>query len=236
MTDAEVQKAQSDAHRDAIAIGGIIAILLIRKNRRRVTFDSATLRFFVDGQPVSLDAIRQSLEKLYLRQAAVINRATDELTSGTITVDEWLEQMRAVTASTHTIAGAMAAGSIATALALSTVRNRIDEQWLFLSRFADDLGTTAPDKQISPRRAQVRARSYLQAARITFASIELAVRKHAGNTEAKRVLTMAEHCVNSLAASGCLELARLSWMPIDEMVPIGQATCGRYCKCFIVYR
>jgi hypothetical protein len=77
----------------------------------------------------------------------------------------------------------------------------------------------------------------MQAVHLTFSNIEQQVRTALGNdTEAKRILRASEHCHNSIHLPGCLELARLSWMPIDEMTPIGEATCGVWCKCFIVYR
>jgi hypothetical protein len=233
MTDAEKQKVHTDAERDAAIIGGIISILLLRRNRRRVRFDSHSLQFIVDGRPVRVESIRQGLEQMANRQTAQINRVTDQLTAGQITVDQWLEEMRRIVGSSHSIAAALSLGTVGAALASQIVVRNIDREWQFAENFAADIRKQKPDIM---RRARSRARSYLSAARITFSSIDLAVHKAVGYKFARRRLTLAEHCTNSDGFRGCLELAALGWMDIDKMVPIGHATCGNFCKCFIEYK
>jgi hypothetical protein len=255
MTDAEKQKTHQDAERDAAVIGGIIALLLLRRNQRRVRFDSHNLAFIVDGKPVGVTAIRDGLERMANRQTAVINRVTDELIAGKITVEQWLEEMRRAIGTSHSIAGALSLGSLALALASQTVVRNIDREWTYAEGFARDIrrsqqsavsgsGTGAATalariptaKPDILRRARSRARSYLSAARITFWTIDLAVHKAVGYKEARRLLTTAEHCTDTDLTHGCLELEAKDWIDINEMVPIGHATCGRFCKCFIQYR
>jgi hypothetical protein len=82
-----------------------------------------------------------------------------------------------------------------------------------------------------------RAKSYVRAAHITFANVELEVYKTLDfYDEARRVLRAAEHCRDTELTPGCLELAAQGWMPVDQMTPIGDATCMQWCRCYIEYR
>jgi hypothetical protein len=257
MTEAEKQQVHRDAERDAAIIGGIIAALLLRRNRNRVRFDSHSLQFIIGGRPVSLEVIRGGLQHLANRQTAQINKATDALAANVISVDDWLEQMRRIIASGHTIAAALSLGSVIAALASSTVTSRIDREWQFVAKFAGQMGAGEAIPKVrfasvSGRGGEVipkhkfsgvpsskiasRARLYVGAMRITFSSIGLAVHKAAGYKFARRRVTVAEHCHNTIATHGCFELASMGWMDIDKMVPIGNATCGNFCKCFIEYQ
>lgn len=86
-------------------------------------------------------------------------------------------------------------------------------------------------------KVRARAKSYMRAIHLNYSNIELQVRIALGrDTEARRVLRAAEHCHKSAATPGCLELAQKGWMPIEEMVPIGGATCRNWCRCYIEYR
>jgi hypothetical protein len=57
-----------------------------------------------------------------------------------------------------------------------------------------------------------------------------------GYTEGRRVLGVTDHCHNSLDRPGCIELAARGWVPINELVPIGGATCRRHCHCTLEFR
>lgn len=58
-----------------------------------------------------------------------------------------------------------------------------------------------------------------------------------GYTEARRILGVNEnHCHDTHERLGCIELARLGWVPIDKFVPIGLATCRQHCKCRADFR
>ena len=58
-----------------------------------------------------------------------------------------------------------------------------------------------------------------------------------GMTEARRILGPTEdHCHDSASRPGCIELAEIGWMPISQMVKIGDASCYSNCLCTIEYR
>lgn len=60
--------------------------------------------------------------------------------------------------------------------------------------------------------------------------------RHSGFVQARRRLTVAEHCRDSEHRYGCVELARRGWQPIDTITPIGEATCWDGCLCEMEYR
>jgi hypothetical protein len=57
-----------------------------------------------------------------------------------------------------------------------------------------------------------------------------------GYREGRRILTPADHCQNSGDRRGCLELAALGWVQINQVVKIGGATCRDHCRCRIEFR
>jgi hypothetical protein len=60
--------------------------------------------------------------------------------------------------------------------------------------------------------------------------------KRSGFVQARRRLTVAEHCRDNEHRHGCVELARMGWQPIDTIVPIGEAVCWDGCLCEMEYR
>jgi hypothetical protein len=54
--------------------------------------------------------------------------------------------------------------------------------------------------------------------------------------ECRRVLGPNEnHCYPS-DLPGCIELAQMGWVPVANMIPLGQTTCRSNCRCRIEYR
>ena len=73
-----------------------------------------------------------------------------------------------------------------------------------------------------------------RAANGMFQNAKLAAGRRVGHNEAMRVLGENEnHCHDSDDRPGCIELAELGWIPIDQIVPITQATCRENCLCQI---
>lgn len=64
-----------------------------------------------------------------------------------------------------------------------------------------------------------------------FENWRLAEAKRLGYTEGRRFLRVADHCHDSGDRRGCVELADLGWVPIEQVVPLGGATCRLHCRC-----
>jgi len=84
--------------------------------------------------------------------------------------------------------------------------------------------------------AVVRAGMYARAANAIYENERMRVAEDAGYREARRVLgPNEEHCIDS-SRPGCVELFQLGWVPIADMVPIGEATCLSHCLCGLEFR
>jgi hypothetical protein len=102
---------------------------------------------------------------------------------------------------------------------------RIREQKSFLIRFY----TQGPF--LSDAQAVARISQYAGATYGTYQEARRSSHAEAGKDEARRVLDEgAEHCAD------CLILAERDWVPIDELVPIGESECGANCRCDVEYR
>jgi hypothetical protein len=237
MTPARQKVAESDARADAKKLA-LLLLLLFRRAQspdpRKITFDESTLKFRIDGRAVSITSIRMYLQRIQDRFARQLVLLTLQLEKGEITIAAWQREFERTITSGHILAGALILGSISSSVNHRAVLERIDEQLRFLDAFGEAIRARQAG---SFGKIRARAKSYLQAIHLTFTGIELQQRIALGvETEARRRLRPAEHCHNSIDTPGCIELALKDWIPIDEMVPIGQATCTIWCKCFIEYR
>jgi hypothetical protein len=85
--------------------------------------------------------------------------------------------------------------------------------------------------------AVMRAGMYARAANGIYQNNRMRVAEQSGFREALRVLGPNEnHCADSGARSGCIELAGKGWLPIGSMPPIGDASCLSHCLCHLEFR
>ena len=154
---------------------------------------------------------------------------TGLLVQRTLSLPTWIASMRDGIASRHFAAGWLALRTTTPDPVDSGIlRGFVARQLGYLDRFADAIRTGA---HLLGGRTEARAAMYADAAWQTAANTELASQQRHGTGEARRILGAAErHCVD------CPGLADLGWVPIDEMVPIGDTQCGGRCKCSIEYR
>jgi hypothetical protein len=181
------------------------------------------------GRFVSSSTVRNALEKVMQASAARMNAAALQLTEGTITLAEWQTIMMQQIKLSHVAAGAAANGGWAqmTQVEWGAVGNLVKEQYQFLRNFANQIaeGTQAIDGRLL-----MRVEMYGEAARGTYEAMRLRSMMVAGMTQARRILGDADHC------DDCLEFAADGWVPIDEVVEIGDSVCTVRCHCEIEYR
>lgn len=107
-------------------------------------------------------------------------------------------------------------------------------QFSYLDNFAEQIYTGLMPLD---GRAMNRAGQYGGHGNGMWQNIWLLRDEEEGKTEAIRILGENEfHCHDEGERRGCVELAAMRWVPISEMVLIGNASCWDFCHCRIKTR
>lgn len=237
-TPEQTKQAEEEAREDAKDL----ALLLLLRFRNRdglnprgeteIVWDASTAKFRINGRAVSIRSVRAMLSRIEERLGRRLIKITKDLEDGKITFAKWQKEFERTIKSAHILAGALALGSISAAARNVTVRNRITDEISFAREFS--LAALSGNAG-SYRKIAARAKSYMQAAHITYSEAVHLFHLHSGiAVQAKRVMRKAEHC------KPCIRFAGI-WMDIDKIPPIGSIPrsvggCERHCKCYIVYR
>ena len=136
-----------------------------------------------------------------------------------------------------------AAHALATALARGG-KGQLSEASLagtanIVGRHYDALGALMKEIEngtVSGGRAVQRLGLMSRTVRGVFHEAERALKSETGFDQCKRVLSPGESCEDSADRDGCVELAAEGWIDIDDMTPIGDATCLANCRCDVIYR
>lgn len=226
MTQQEIADETRRAEDLAKGVGGILAALLgLRPTEKPITWNAQRGRFVIDGRFISMQTIRRELHRFENAVAIRMANLAKLLSNGTIDLPEWRERMKTLVGSSHVIMAAVAVGSIAAGARNPEVQNRIESERKYANGFAEDV----EKKKLSTPTIKARAKSYLIAAAITFAVVEMAVHSKLGYQEARRITTAAESCEDCKAYA-------YEWMDIGEMPEIGSLKCGNRCRCYLEYR
>lgn len=238
MTPEQIKQAEKDAAEDAKFIGLLLLTAMASKSARalnQLEWRPETGKFYIKGRSVSVESIRKYLLSIETKLGRKLSKLVDQLEKKEITLASFQREFERTITSSHILAGALAVGGIASAVASVAVQNRIAGE----VKFADDfIKEIRKGRAGSFARIKSRTKSYMQSATITFSQVEQQVRGAIGiQTECKRVLRNAEHCVP------CLRLAKKGFIPIEDMPPIGTLEepkypngCGRFCRCYLIYR
>jgi len=237
MTEAEIKRAEKDAERDAKELG--LLLLLAFKSRdgsivKSVRFDIDKGKFYVNDRAVASRTIISFLERINDKMSRRLVKITSDLEAGRITVDEWKRSFDRTIKSSHILAGAFAVGGIVLASRNTFVNTQIDLQLEFADAFSEEI---RKNKAGSFAKIRARAKGYTRAAQQTFVNLELELVKQSGfRKEAFNILRSNEPCNPKNGIISCPQLTAKAWMPVDEMVRIGDRACGIYCRCYIAYR
>lgn len=224
------------AKKTAGKFGGLLSLLLSVKRGKKIEFDQDRAAFIADGSRVSEALVQKELGRIELRIAALIFSYNEKLFKKEWTLAKWREEMDKLVEDSHLLFAGLALGGIAVAAADATVIRRIERDKTALKRFARAIRY----KQVpSLPLANNRGRAYIRSFYVSFQLLNQKAKIDAGFTEAKRILTPAEHCHSELKPpyrDGCFEVAAQGWVDIRDMPPIGSLLCGQWCKCHLIYR
>lgn len=223
MTDEEIKEAEQDARDDA----KWLLLLLLLASGKIAQFDSASGRFRFNGRLVTVAQVRQYLQRIEKRMATRAVALLNELDAGKLSLDAFQRGFARIVRSSHILSGALATGSISSAVRNADVQSRIATELKYADGFVRDIRKNTAG---TIKRQRSRAKMYLMATAITFNNLEQKARGLMGfQTECKRVRRASESC------EGCREWAG-RWVLIEEMPPIGTLQCRWRCRCYLEYR
>lgn len=183
---------------------------------------------------VSDKAIITQLNKVIAGTRGEMEQLALDLQANRINLQTFYNEMRVRMKVIHGVSGAIANGGVER-MGLSdwgSVGGVSRKQYGFLNDFVKEIEAGLP----LDGRFLNRVRMYFEAGRSTFHNMRTRIARRKGHTQARRILGPAErHCLNS-DRPGCVELADLGWVAIEDLVSIGEATCLTRCHCTVEYR
>jgi hypothetical protein len=194
------------------------------------------------GRAIRADQLRrwviEASEKSEERLAALAEKLTAGTTTGQIVQGEFTagkiteaQFQRAMQREIVKAESAMTASAVGGLKAMNPpqwakVAVRIGQQQTALVGFGRDIVTS----KLSPAEIAARARLYARAIYATHMNEMTDLKQGMGSKFARRILHQgAIHCED------CPPLAAKGWVPIDELVPIGDTPCIVNCRCAIEY-
>lgn len=161
---------------------------------------------------------------------------TEQLRIGEISTQYWYDAMRATMRDQYRAAYIASIGGRAnyTASEIAKFGWRVRPHYAWLDNFLYEIQS---GKQPLNSFASRRAKMYARAGASIYQNNRLRVAEQHGFRYAKRVLGPTEaHCHDTLRNPGCQELADLGYVPMLDVVPIGDASCYSNCLCRYIFR
>ncbi len=201
-------------------------------------YDPDTERYtnIAGGHVVTDQQLRRYVFNVSNQASLRMKKSTQQLIAGVILLAAWYEEMRSLMSALYRTVSILSIGGFL--FEDDTARNLFYllalPQFGRLDNFERQLETGV---QALDGRAMNRAGLYGSYGNGLWQNIGLDRAKGKGKIEARRILGPTEtHCHDETDRPGCWELWEKGWMPIDEMVPIGDAACYNNCRCHIRYR
>ena len=209
------------------------------------TFDirTGTYRHTQSGQVLTPTELRRAVELVISGAKGEAHTLVNRLHGGELTLDQWSAAMMMLVEALHrATAAAASAGIPALADATRTdLEATLARERMYVQGFRNEIGATLAGVGATALGMtlvsgmtggwQSRAASYMDAALMTYERNRYRAHLFMGYTEAQRVThPTADHC------PGCMEEAEKGWVPIEDLVLLGDEECGQWCYCTVEYR
>lgn len=205
---------------------------------RQYAYDKKTLKYYeITGgrkREIPIESVKMDVSLFAAKIQDQQRQLMIDMMNGAISPQEWYDQSirlmklsyYAVTTVSRGNPGGMS----------EEEKSRLIWLLLFLFLLLNDTATGIVNGRIKiSRRLPVSHGLRGAAIRIIFENWRLTEARRAGYDEARRFLSIAEHCHKS-SLPGCVEEAERGWVSIDSVVPLGGCTCRGNCKCYMRYR
>lgn len=182
-----------------------------------------------NGRIVSAAAVRAAIDQTIARYEQLARSLAEQLRAGAVSLRAWELQMRMVVKDAQLLGAAAAAGGWAQldAAAFGRAGRAIRDQYAFLDQFAADV---ASGKQRLDGGLTMRAAMYVRASRGAYERDRLLIEQDAGFDEERSIRHASDSCPL------CVSEELRGWVPIGELVPIGERQCLTNCQCTIERR
>lgn len=185
-------------------------------------------RYTTTGKLVSAAQVRVELDKSLVATSQRMRLLGDDLRAGRISLDRWRLEMRQGIKEVHLRSAALARGgwNQMDAAAFGRTGQIIRREYGFLEQWVTDIKTGLP----LDGRLTTRSQLYVNAGRGTFHQVQAEEMVKRGMELERSVRHPAESCQQ------CVDEEASGFRPVGVMVPIGDRTCGRNCRCSVVYQ
>jgi hypothetical protein len=191
---------------------------------------------FPSGRAISDKRIKAAIKRISIETGKRAKKETQQLIAGTI-LAVWYSRMRDLLKALYKTVWLVSIGGFL--FDDDTQRNLfyafILSQFGYLDNFAQQIESgEQPLNGLTVERAGM----YGLHGWAEYQNIGLERAPEEGYTEARRILAPIEyerHCHEG-DRPGCVEEADKGWMPISQMVPLGQCSCYSRCMCDVEFR
>ena len=199
-------------------------------------YNAAAGRYIApDGRFVGQQTIRTELDKALDATSARLVQLSRDFRAGTIDGAAWQVESMKLIKQTHLLGAALEQGGWAnlTQSDFGRVGQIVRSEYAYFSNLVKQIenGTQRLNGTLDSR-----MRLYGQAGRGTYHTFERESRSEQGYDEVRRILNGRDNCSTSKSRPGCVEEAARGFVPLAEMVMIGDCTCLSNCKCSTEFR
>lgn len=182
-----------------------------------------------NGRFVPTKQVRGQLDKFIKGAVQSMDDISRALVNGEIGLGAWQTEMMVLTKDVNLAGGALQRGGWYQMRPedFGRVGQKVRGEYGFLDGFAGDI---ASGKQKLDGTLPSRSRLYGEQARATYYDFSTAEARADGFDEERSRLQPAESCEQ------CIGEDRKSWVPIGNLIPIGDRTCLSNCRCTMEYR
>jgi len=199
-------------------------------------FNIGRYRYLKNGRFISAEQIKLGNLRVAKAQEMYMSDLTQQLIDGQITERQWYLSMRKAMKDEYRAAWIASIGGVENynRSEASKFGWAVRPQYRWLDNFLLEIQS---GKQPLNAFAKRRARMYARAANGIYQNNIFKIAQRNGLREAKRNLGESEqHCHDSKQRPGCIELAQLGYVPMEQATPIGSATCLSHCLCSWSFR
>lgn len=202
---------------------------VIQQARRLVEayfdFETGKYRYIISGRKVPEKYLTLGNVRVAKAQELYMRDLTKQMIDGAISEQQWYNAMRRAMKDQYRASYIASIGGIEnyTASEISKFGWRVRPQYRWLDNFLLEIQS---GKQPKNGFAVLRAGMYARAGNGIYQNNLLNIAIESGKKEARRILGKNEnHCHDDGDRPGCVELAKLGWVPINKAVPLGEAAC-----------